>query len=209
MNVETPVPRESAEARLVTLLRTLPSRAVGWYLLIGTVWIVASDLLVAVFGSSTWQQRIGEMAKGLAFIFVTSALLWFILRRLSRAHDERTALAVGAQQQMYETVLRTSADIIAIFSEDGRIRYVNDAVTVILGWEPSEMIGRPGREFVDPVDQAAATGFVQHIAETGRAPAVRRTFRMLHRDGMSCSMEANAAPLVRDGQPQVVVNGAT
>jgi len=56
--------------------------------------------------------------------------------------------------EQYEAYLEGSTDIITVLDESGTVQYQSPSVTRILGYEPGELVGQNGFEFVHPDDEA-------------------------------------------------------
>ncbi len=186
-------------------LSAITGRVVVWYALLASVWIVVSDL---VFGSARGEAagaRLADIGKGLLFVAVSAALLWAVLGRLTRSFDRLFARTVTDQRDFYQSILRTSSDMILIFGADGTVEYASDAITDILGWEPGEVVGRAGTTLLDESERMSAVSFRENAARSGRN---RRTFLMLHRDGGRRAVEITVSAItLHDGRPGAVVNG--
>ena len=50
------------------------------------------------------------------------------------------------------TLLDRAVDVIAVVDGAGRLAYVNETVTAVLAWEPSELVGRPALSLIHPDD---------------------------------------------------------
>jgi PAS domain S-box-containing protein/diguanylate cyclase (GGDEF)-like protein len=161
-------------------------RVVLWYAAGAATWIVTSDLTVSVVRNEVAEEQVVDVLKGLAFVFVTAAVLWVVLRRLTRSFDQHFAREVTAQRDFYQSILSTSTDLVLIFGADGLIRYANQALVEVLGWDHGEVVGRRGREFLHPEDVTSASSFRANLRLGG---ANRRTFRMGHRDGTYRTLE--------------------
>ncbi|HEX4903117.1 MAG TPA: EAL domain-containing protein [Acidimicrobiales bacterium] len=185
-------------------LASIASRVVRAYAVAAASWIVVSDVVVGVW---TGDGASGAgIAKGLLFVAVTAAVLWVVLRRLTAKFDRMFTGTVRAQRDFYGSILATSSDIVAIFAGDGRTVYVNDAITERLGWLPSQIVGRPGRDIIHPADRIAALSFRDVVAVGGGADE-QRTLLLRHRDGSYRAMEVRGAPIrLADGDPGVVIN---
>jgi diguanylate cyclase (GGDEF)-like protein/PAS domain S-box-containing protein len=104
--------------------------------------------VVAGLAAGTWTiavyDRIGQppemsFASMRAGVIITlGAFFGALTRRLSDRHRE------------IERILDASRDLIATLDPDGVVRSVNGAVDPMLGYRPSDVIGRDCREFLDP-----------------------------------------------------------
>ena len=74
-----------------------------------------------------------------------------ILRDVSEQVAAVEALAVS--EQRYRVLAENIADVVGTGSTDGKVTWVSDSVTPLLGWIPSELVGRPFIELVHPEDQ--------------------------------------------------------
>ena len=67
-----------------------------------------------------------------------------------REDMEPDALPAGAYRALVEAAL----DIIAVLDTEGRIRFVNGAVTRLLGYWPADIVGKPVQDFYHPFEDA-------------------------------------------------------
>jgi PAS domain S-box-containing protein/diguanylate cyclase (GGDEF)-like protein len=185
-------------------LSGISRRVVLWYAAVAATWIVASDLTISVVRNEVAGEQVVDVVKGLAFVFVTAAVLWVVLHRLTRSFDEHFAREVTAQRDFYQSILSTSTDLVLIFGADGLIRYANEAVVEVLGWDHDDVVGRRGRDFLHPEDVTSANSFRANLRLGG---ANRRTFRMAHRDGTyrTLEMAMSTISLGDDGEGAVIV----
>ncbi len=193
--------RPDADGRLSAITR----RVVAWYSVVASAWIVGSDLVAGSMNGQAAGDRTADIAKGLLFVAVSAGALWLVLRHLLGSYDRHFARSVTAQRDFYQSILQTSSDAVVIFDETGTVRYVNDALTEILGWTPDEVVGRPGRAMLHADERASVDAFRENAIRGLRS---RRTFRMLHRDGTHRTIEVSVASIeLADGTPGAIVNG--
>jgi len=55
--------------------------------------------------------------------------------------------------EWYRTLVKEVNDLVTVVDTDGTITYVSPAITRILGYDPSELVGHEGFEFVHPEDR--------------------------------------------------------
>lgn len=183
---------------------SLPARVACTYALLASAWIVVSDLTLQGIGNDLGRDTAADIAKGLVFVVVTSLVLWWVLHRLTRTHDQELWATATRQRDFYETILQTVSDPVFVHDRAGRLVWMNDATTEHLGWTFEETFGRYGQEFVDPQDRAAAIGYLENVAE-GRTEPTVRTFRLLHRDGGTRTLAVRAAAISAGDQVRGVV----
>lgn len=161
------------------------------YALFSTLWILLSDrAMVLLFrDADTFMQA--SMVKGWFFVAVTTALLYFLVRRLLHnvedAHRHKIAALDDRQRtlDLLTAVVESSDD--AIFAKDLRGRYMlfNSAAAKALGKTVGEVIGHDDRD-VFPLNQAndmmsmglrvLATGQTETNEIVLDTPSGRRTF---------------------------------
>ena len=69
-------------------------------------------------------------------------------------HQEKERLRelaenLAASEERYRLLAENSSDVVMQLGHDGVIRWVSPSLTTMLGWKPSEWIGRPGTEFLE------------------------------------------------------------
>jgi len=117
---------------------------------------------------------------------------------------------VLAQQTMleseafYRLLAENSDDVIAVEDVDGRYLYISPSVARVIGYDPSEVIGRHRREFLHEEDLRRMQEF------TGDGPLVpppgggRVRFRARHRDGHWVWIESTVRTFEWQGRPAVL-----
>ncbi len=90
---------------------------------------------------------------------------------------------------MYRTLVEESNDVATIIDTDGTMRYVSPSVTRVLGYDPGELIGDTGYEYVHPDDRERNADAVEAVR---RNPAEPQTVEVRFRraDGTWCWIEA-------------------
>jgi PAS domain S-box-containing protein len=81
----------------------------------------------------------------------------------------------------------------------GRLTFVSDQSSTILGWEPEEIIGRSFSELAPPDERKAALARFRALRH--RPHEVHRTrLKVLSRDGRELAMEITSIGMVQDGE---------
>jgi PAS domain S-box-containing protein len=100
----------------------------------------------------------------------------------SQGHDTHAA-------EWYRTLVEEVNDLVTVVDTDGTITYVGPAVTRVLGYEPDELIGHEGYEFVHPDDRDRNAAAMETIlSEPTATETVEVRFR--HADGSYRWIEA-------------------
>ncbi|HEY0142972.1 MAG TPA: EAL domain-containing protein [Thermoanaerobaculia bacterium] len=101
-------------------------------------------------------------------------------------------------EERYRLMAENSTDMIARTTEDGMFVYASDAVRTLLGYEPSEVLGRSVFDFIHPEDH--------HIIRRGmvalqhqRLPATF-SYRAIRRDGSLVWFETTSRALTNAGE---------
>lgn len=84
--------------------------------------------------------------------------------------------------EWYQTLVEEVNDLATVVDTDGTITYVSPAVTRILGYEPEELTGREGYEFVHPDDRERNADAMEAVlSDPSTSETVEVRFR--HDDG--------------------------
>ncbi|ACV12061.1 putative PAS/PAC sensor protein [Halorhabdus utahensis DSM 12940] len=94
-------------------------------------------------GDTRWMWERGQMVDATGQD--TEILEGFITDITERRRRER-------ELERYEAYLQESTDIITVLDADGTVKYQSPAVTRILGYEPGELLGKSGFDYVHPED---------------------------------------------------------
>ncbi len=90
--------------------------------------------------------------------------------------------ALQESETRFRALTEESYDVITMFGADGMLQYISPSVTRVLGYDPEELIGKPGLELIHPDDaEEAAALFAKSLAEPGTS--VEMAHRLRHADG--------------------------
>lgn len=105
--------------------------------------------------------------------------------------------ALRDSERRFRSLIENASDAIAIISADGQFAFVSESYVTVLGYEPSELVGRHVLEFVhdDDLDEAARA-FGRIVAAPGAT--LQLTLRCRHQDGSWRVLEARARNLLQD-----------
>ena len=89
----------------------------------------------------------------------------------------------------FRSVIENASDVIAIVNQEGLLVYDSPAIKQVLGYELSELIGRPLTDLIHSEDQNTVTvAYAQVLAHPGTIVAIE--FRIRHREGHWLTCEA-------------------
>lgn len=174
---------------------------VALYALIGALWIVLSDEVVAFLASTPAQLTLLQTLKGWVYVAVTAAILGLILRHDARARAaHRTALRESEEssrtdRQTAETTLaryrclaEQARDIVLFVRRDGRILEANRAAVQAYGYALEELGALSIQDLRAPKTQALTA---EQMAEADGAGIL---FETVHRrkDGTTFPVEVSS-----------------
>ena len=99
------------------------------------------------------------------------------------------------QEERFQALIDHSHEIIGIISQDGTITYKSPSITAVMGYEPSELVGRNAFELFHPEEHQAIREGLVHIVETPGASAVTE-MRYRHKSGAWRWIEARISNLL-------------
>ena len=120
---------------------------------------------------------------------------------------KQAELALKQSEELFRSVTEHTAELISIFSMDGRFSYVSPSVERILGWSASELIGRNIADIVHPADFAMVGTRIGGVVE-GRGEGTLMTARVRHRDGSWRVLEGSATNLLDHPVVRGIVSNA-
>jgi PAS domain S-box-containing protein/diguanylate cyclase (GGDEF)-like protein len=136
------------------------------YCLFGSLWILFSDwILERLFWNNSQLITQFQTLKGWLFVFLTSVLLYELIRRSQQSLTESNSLL--------HAIVEGSSDAIFVKDTQGRYLMLNSVSAEILGYSPNAIIGRDDRDFLPP----------------NNAREIQETDREIIRKGLSKSLE--------------------
>ena len=103
-------------------------------------------------------------------------------RRTSETESEK-------RTDRYRALVESSHDVTTIIDTDGTMTYVSPAVTRVLGYDPEELVGSTGYEYVHPDDRERNEDAVEAVLSAPDEPQTVEV-RFEHADGSWCWIEA-------------------
>jgi PAS domain S-box-containing protein len=102
-------------------------------------------------------------------------------------------------------LIERASDVIALVDGDGTFRYVSPAVSRMLGYSPSELIGRDSMVLASPEDRDEAIAAFRAVIERPGETIVRE-HRSLRKDGAVCWLESTNTNLLDDPRVGAIVS---
>jgi two-component system, cell cycle sensor histidine kinase and response regulator CckA len=115
----------------------------------------------------------------------------------NRRELRRTEDTLRRSEAYFRALIEHSLDSIAILDGEGRIKYESPSLSRLLGYEPRELEGRLGFDFVHPEDQHRVRELLA-AAVADESLVVREEYRFRHRDGSWRTFEAVVSNLLHD-----------
>jgi PAS domain S-box-containing protein len=107
-------------------------------------------------------------------------------------------------EERFRALIENSQDAITLLASDGTVLYDSPSIVRILGYEPTERIGRSVFDFVHPSRrQDMADGFMKFTQQAGAV--VRYVVPFLHKDGTLRWIEGMRSNLLHEPAIQAVV----
>jgi PAS domain S-box-containing protein len=174
------------------------------YALAAGLWILLSDRLLPVFVSNSELYLAAQTYKGWAFVAVTAALLYVMVRGQLRVGEKEVAARRLAQEGLRESEMRfrqfseISTEGIMLHSY-GVINDTNTALARIFGYQPEELIG------MDPLQLVSEESRADLSHALAGTVAVSMEATGLRKDGTSFPVEVEPRSyLARGGEMRFV-----
>lgn len=177
-------------------------RVVLIYAIGATLWIVFSDLFLALILGESGAFALWQSFKGMAFVAVTVLLLFLVLRREEQRRVRLEALR-DAQEARFRMLAEQARDLIYRYRLDPEpgFEYVSPSATRITGYSPEDHYADPllGVKLVHPDDRA----LLEQLSQDPARAEEPLTLRWQRKDGQVIWTE-QVNRLIFNQQGQVV-----
>jgi diguanylate cyclase (GGDEF)-like protein/PAS domain S-box-containing protein len=106
--------------------------------------------------------------------------------------------ALRQSEQRFRSLIENATDITIIIDGEGIFRYISPSVKRILGYAPHQAIGRSALEIVHPDDCATIAQTLKKVIDNPKRSQSPVEYRVRHRNGCWCYVEAVATNLLYD-----------
>jgi PAS domain S-box-containing protein len=173
---------------LLVLWRRRPHSTLDlWMLVVMVAWTCDVGLSAALNAKRFDLGFYAGRAYGLAAAIFVLVMLLLETRALYARLAGQLASDRDSATRRAQRVFETSLDLILVTNPHGKFLEVNGASRHILGYQPQEMIGKTGRDFIYADDLDAARNQVRAARSGGVIQSFR--CRYVHRDGRPISLE--------------------
>ena len=161
------------------------------YALVSSLWILFSDSWLFSFIAERGDAVLISMIKGIAFVLVTSAIIYVLIERGMRA--------VKQSEASYRTLIETSPDAIALLDLDTRIIMANRQFLSLSGHDRAEnLIGKSILDFIAPQDKEPASAGMRLLLRTGET--CKAEYTAVRRDGSVFPIESRTSLILDEGR---------
>ena len=158
-------------------LSRVPARIAGLYTTFGLLWIWLSDWAFVWLGFAENHAYLANAVKGTAFVAVTAARVYWLVRR--------EVASAQRSESLLRAVVEGTTDAVFVKDRDGRYLLANEATVRTTGRPVAEILGRNDRELFEATDaerliandrSIIASGDVVTLEETITSAGVTRTY---------------------------------
>jgi diguanylate cyclase (GGDEF)-like protein/PAS domain S-box-containing protein len=139
-----------------------------------------------------WAPSVLSASHANTLAFMGAFVLFFVIRMAGAVMEqkERADSLMVQSEERFRSLIQNSSDVTMVVTE-GVCTYVSPPVTEMLGFLPSEVVGRPALEFIHEEDRERVSARIR--ADSSVSEPVALQFRMSAKDGTSRLIEAVVA----------------
>jgi PAS domain S-box-containing protein len=117
---------------------------------------------------------------------------------------KRAEESLRASEERFRALIENSGDVISLLTGEGIILYESPAVRQVLGYQPSEMVGHNGFEYLYPDDYAASQELFGKLFQQPQAP-VTSEVRYKRKDDTWAWVRVTGTNLLADPSVKAIV----
>lgn len=144
--------------------RSIAARITTTYAAVASLWILVSSVLA--FSLPQPLEGVAEIAKGLAFVAVTSFLLYLVVARWTRSAASEAHSAVE-ERRMLQRVVDTLPVGVIVLDGHGTVDFMNPAAAHLLDADVLQCVGLPLELLCESRTQGDSTCSVGELLATG------------------------------------------
>ncbi len=118
--------------------------------------------------------------------------------------NKRAEDAIRTSEERFRSLVQNASDLISILDAEGKVLYHSPASLSLLGFSPSDRIGKPGFEAIHPHDRPHVQGLFDELIRNPRE-SQRAEYRMRHNDGSWRVLESKITNLLDNSAVSGVV----
>jgi diguanylate cyclase (GGDEF)-like protein/PAS domain S-box-containing protein len=143
-----------------------------------------------------WAPSVLSTSKANTLAFLGAFMLLFVIRMAGAVmrQKENAESTLSLSEERFRSLISNTLDATLVISDDGLFTYVSPSVTRLLGYEPSELVGKRANDFSHPEDQDIVRDHF-HDEENLKAGSALLQFRMVRKDGTVCDVEAGVVDM--------------
>ncbi len=151
-----------------------PGRITAVYAALSALWILLSDGLIGLFVDDAKQLMVISTVKGWAFVALTSAILFGLMRRMVQEHEAAHRTRTEALR-LLEVISEKSTDAIYVKDRAGRYLLFNRKAGRFVGKDPREVIGLDDRAIYPPAGAEMLMASDRKIMDQGEVQTLEET----------------------------------
>jgi len=106
--------------------------------------------------------------------------------------DEAAKTAIAESEARYRLLTANATDIVACYGVDSVFTFLSPSVETILGYAPSELLGRSSASIMHPEDAPQVFKQFRAYVASGARTSIRFDYRAMHKNGQIVWLEAQA-----------------
>ncbi len=149
------------------------------YLLLGILWILFSDKLLALTFRNPESISYYQSVKGIFFILLTAAFLFTLVKR-NTEREKQARLTIKESEEKYRTIYENAPLAYQSLDADGKVVDVNPEWCYMLGYQREEAIGK---RFVNFLNSESIPHFETIYPELKQKGEINTSLKMEKKNG--------------------------
>ncbi len=178
---------------------------------------VASEILDTIARGYSWSGEVTNRTKSGEILQVllradaikdaTGTIVGLIYMNTDITDRKRTEQELRQSEKRFRSLIENARDIIVILDDKGFCRYVSPSAERILGYPTAEVLGRSVFELIHPDEMPMVAQVFKGVIEMPKVGLGLAEYRVRHKDGFWCILEAVATNLLDEPSVRgIVVN---